>query len=54
LRAGGKRYRLLGDVLIASPFFELVVIVFLVTLVVTTFSPETSPLYNFLAPSAFR
>jgi len=43
LRAGGKRFRLLGDILIASPYFELVVIVFLVTLVVTTFSRETTP-----------
>jgi hypothetical protein len=48
LRAGGKRYRLLGEVLIASPFFEIVVVLFVITLVVASFSRNTSPLYNLL------
>ena len=48
MRARGERYRLLGDILIASPYFELVVAIFVVTLVVTTFSRETNPLYKVL------
>jgi hypothetical protein len=43
LRGGGKRYRLLGDIAVASPYFEIVLILFVFTLVVATFSRNTSP-----------
>jgi hypothetical protein len=48
LRAGGKRYNLVGDVSVASPYFEIVVILFLVTLVVATISRHTTPIFDIL------
>jgi cellulose biosynthesis protein BcsQ len=48
LRAGGKRYNLVGDVSVASPYFEIVVILFLVTLVVATISRNTTPVFDIL------
>ncbi len=50
LRGGGKRYRLLGDIAVASPYFELVLVLFLFTFVAATMSKSTSPwmdLYSF-------
>jgi hypothetical protein len=43
LRAGGKRYRLIGDLFVASPNFELATIFLWLTGIILTVSPYTSP-----------
>lgn len=48
LRAGGKRYNLIGDVSVASPYFEIVVVLFSVTLMVATISRYTTPVLEIL------